>query len=76
MHEGGGRWAGSNKLVEIKKKKKKKLIGWIREKTGEYIEMYGTAISPFNSAHVLIHRPNNRDLCFRGVTLEGENLET
>ena len=23
MHEGGGRWVGSNKLVELKKKKKK-----------------------------------------------------
>ena len=22
MHEGGGRWVGSNKLVELKKKKK------------------------------------------------------
>ena len=25
MHEGGGRWVGSNKVVELKKKKKKKL---------------------------------------------------
>ena len=25
MHEGGGRWVGSNKLVELKKKKKKNL---------------------------------------------------
>ena len=24
MHEGGGRWVGSNKLVELKKKKKRK----------------------------------------------------
>ena len=24
MHEGGGRWVGSNKLVELKKKKKKR----------------------------------------------------
>ena len=23
MHEGGGRWVGSNKVVELKKKKKK-----------------------------------------------------
>ena len=23
MHEGGGRWVGSNKLVELKKKKRK-----------------------------------------------------
>ena len=25
MHEGGGRWVGSNKLVELKKKKKKRM---------------------------------------------------
>ena len=25
MHEGGGRWVGSNKLVELKRKKKKKV---------------------------------------------------
>jgi len=25
MHEGGGRWVGSNKLVELKKKKKASL---------------------------------------------------
>ena len=75
MHEGGGRWAGSNKLVELKKKKKK-TYRLDKGKDWRYIEMYGTAISPFNSAHVPIHRPNNRDLCFRGVTLEGENLET
>ena len=24
MHEGGGRWVGSNKVVELKKKKKKR----------------------------------------------------
>ena len=24
VHEGGGRWVGSNKLVELKKKKKKR----------------------------------------------------
>ena len=24
MHEGGGRWVGSNKMVELKKKKKGK----------------------------------------------------
>ena len=27
MHEGGGRWVGSNKLVELKKKKKKTTNG-------------------------------------------------
>ena len=28
MHEGGGRWVGSNKLVELKKKKKSsKILG-------------------------------------------------
>ena len=26
MHEGGGRWVGSNKLVELKKKKKGECI--------------------------------------------------
>ena len=25
MHEGGGRWVGSNKVVELKKKKRKKM---------------------------------------------------
>ena len=25
MHEGGGRWVGSNKVAELKKKKKKSL---------------------------------------------------
>ena len=25
VHEGGGRWVGSNKLVELKKKKKSKI---------------------------------------------------
>ena len=27
MHEGGGRWVGSNKVVELKKKKKEKAEG-------------------------------------------------
>ena len=27
VHEGGGRWVGSNKVVELKKKKKKKIPG-------------------------------------------------
>ena len=26
MHEGGGRWVGSNKVVELKKKKKKEAV--------------------------------------------------
>ena len=26
MHEGGGRWAGSNKLVELKKKKEEVIL--------------------------------------------------
>ena len=26
VHEGGGRWAGSNKLVELKKKKKVEVL--------------------------------------------------
>ena len=26
MHEGGGRWVGSNKLVELKQKKIKKIL--------------------------------------------------
>ena len=29
MHEGGGRWVGSNKLVELKKKK---MLGWMKHK--------------------------------------------
>ena len=32
VHEGGGRWVGSNKLVELKKKKKKK-DGWTQTKS-------------------------------------------
>ena len=28
MHEGGGRWVGSNKLVELKKKKKENVQGF------------------------------------------------
>ena len=27
MHEGGGRWIGSNKLVELKK-----MLGWMKHK--------------------------------------------
>ena len=26
MHEGGGRWVGNNKVVELKKKKKNSLL--------------------------------------------------
>ena len=29
MHEGGGRWVGSNKLVELKKKKKKRYKSFV-----------------------------------------------
>ena len=28
MHKGGGRWVGSNKLVELKKKKKR-ILEWV-----------------------------------------------
>ena len=31
MHEGGGRWVGSNKVVELKKKKEKKDIRCVSE---------------------------------------------
>ena len=34
MHEGGGRWVGSNKLVELKKKKKKNWAQGRRELEG------------------------------------------
>ena len=35
VHEGGGKWVGSNKVVELKKKKKKSLqkaLNWIQKK--------------------------------------------
>ena len=28
VHEGGGWWVGSNKLVELKKQKQKQIVGW------------------------------------------------
>ena len=31
MHEGGGRWVGSNKLVELKKKEKTLMLGKIED---------------------------------------------
>ena len=53
MHEGGGRWAGSNKLVE-QKKKKKKLIGWIREKTGDILKCM-EQLFPLSTLHMCLY---------------------
>ena len=37
MHEGGGRWVGSNKVVELKNKKKRKIANHsiVRSNTAE-----------------------------------------
>ena len=36
VHEGGGRWVGSNKLVELKKKKERTKINLVTKRESEW----------------------------------------
>ena len=66
MHKGGGRWVGSNKLVELKKKEKKKKDDWPRVNRDPEGLSYITDL-PYHQIALLL----TQDACtpFRSVSL-------